>query len=96
MEDGGGSTTLRREVLGELLGRATEQEAVFIRQLLTGELRQGALAGLMADGVARAAGVSGEIVRRAVMLSGDLSQAAAIALTRGEAGLRGKDRCGKG
>ena len=85
---GGGSTTLRREVLGELLGRATEQEAVFIRQLLTGELRQGALAGLMADGVARAAGVSGEIVRRAVMLSGDLSQAAAIALTRGEAGLR--------
>ena len=43
----------------DLLGRATEAEADFIRRLFTGELRQGALAGLMVDAVAKAAGVPG-------------------------------------
>jgi DNA ligase 1 len=41
-------------VLGELLVRATEQEAEFVKRLFTGELRQGALAGLMVDAVAKA------------------------------------------
>ena len=44
-----------------------------MRRLLTGELRQGALAGLMADAVAKAAGVPAEVARRALMLSGDLT-----------------------
>jgi DNA ligase-1 len=85
---GSGSTTRRRQLLGELLGRATEQEADFLRRLLTGELRQGALAGLMADAVAKAAAVSGEIARRALMLSGDLPRMAEIAMTSGEEGLQ--------
>jgi DNA ligase-1 len=75
-------------VLADLLGRATEPEAAFVQRLLTGELRQGALAGLMVDAVAKAAGVPVEAARRAFMLSGDLTRTAAIALAEGEEGLR--------
>ncbi|MFL5864542.1 MAG: ATP-dependent DNA ligase [Solirubrobacteraceae bacterium] len=85
---GSGSAVRRRDLLAELLGRATATEATFLAGLLTGGLRQGALAGLMADAVAKAAGVRGDIARRALMLSGDLSEMAQIALTRGEEGLR--------
>jgi DNA ligase 1 len=85
---GSGSAAKRRRILDELLGRATEGEAEFVRRLFTGELRQGALAGLMVDAVAKAAGVSGEIARRALMLSGDLPRTAEIAMTEGESGLR--------
>src|SRR6266545_1306022 len=49
---GSGSATRRKQLLGDLLDRATEQEADFVRRLLTGELRQGALAGIMTDAVA--------------------------------------------
>jgi DNA ligase-1 len=86
---GSGSAGKRKRVLAELLDRATEQEADFIKRLFTGELRQGALAGVMIDAIAKAAGVSGEIARRALMLSGDLSRTADIAMTQGEEGLRG-------
>jgi DNA ligase-1 len=85
---GSGSAVGRKAILGELLGRATEQEGGFIKRLFTGELRQGALAGVMVDAIAKAAGVSGEIARRALMLSGDLPRTAEIAMTEGEEGLR--------
>jgi DNA ligase 1 len=88
---GDGSLTLRRQILADLFGRATEQESDFVRRLFTGELRQGALAGLMLDAISVAAGVPGESVRRAVMLSGDLPRTAAIAMTSGEKG----EGCGK-
>jgi DNA ligase 1 len=87
-EAGSGSATRRRELLEALLSRATEAERVFLVGLLTGGLRQGALAGLMADAVAKAAGVRGEIARRALMLSGDLTEMARIAIAEGEPGLR--------
>lgn len=85
---GAGSQIRRRELLGELFTRATEPEAQFLRRLLTGGLRQGALAGVMADAVAKAAGVPTTVARRALMLSGDLPATARIAMTEGEAGLR--------
>src|ERR671915_1241655 len=85
---GSGSATARKEILGELLGRATEAEADFVKRLVTGGLRQGALAGLMVDAVAKASGVSGVLARRALMLSGDLSRTAEIAMSEGEEGLR--------
>ena len=85
---GAGSSARRRERLDGLLSRATAEEADFLRRLLTGELRQGALAGLMADAVAKAAGVPSEIARRALMLSGEITRMAQIAMTAGEAGLR--------
>ena len=85
---GPGSAGERKRILGELFGRATEHEADFIRRLFTGELRQGALAGLMLDAISKASGSSSEVVRRAAMLSGDLSRTASIAMTAGEDGLR--------
>ena len=85
---GGGSAAERRRILDELLGRATAEEADFFKRLLVGGLRQGALAGLMADAVAKAAGVPGDLARRAFMLSGDLTRTAQVALTEGEDGLR--------
>ena len=85
---GGGSAARRREVLVQLLGRATAAEADFVRRLLTGELRQGALAGIMVDAIAKAAAVPAELARRAFMLTGDLTRTAQIALAQGEEGLR--------
>jgi ATP-dependent DNA ligase I len=85
---GPGSAGRRKELLGGLIARATAQEAEFVRRLFTGELRQGALAGVMADAVAKAADVSTEVARRALMLSGDLTRTAEIAMTEGEEGLR--------
>jgi len=86
---GSGSGAKRKQLLGELLGRATEAEGDFVKRLFTGELRQGALAGLMVDAIARAADVPAEVARRALMLSGDLTRTAVLALTDGEAALRG-------
>ncbi len=85
---GSGSGARRRDLLEGLLGRATADEADFIRRLLTGELRQGALAGLMVDAIAKAAAVPAEVARRAFMLSGDLTRTAQVAMTDGEEGLR--------
>jgi DNA ligase 1 len=85
---GSGSAAARRRVLEELLSRTTEREADFVKRLFTGELRQGALAGLMIDAIARAADVPGPLARRALMLSGDLPRTAELAMTEGEAGLR--------
>jgi DNA ligase-1 len=86
---GGGSAKARREILRDLLGRATPEEVDFVRRLFTGELRQGALAGLMVEAVAKAADVPMEAARRALMLSGDLTSTAGIAMAEGEEGLRG-------
>jgi DNA ligase-1 len=80
---GKGSQARRAELLGSLFGAATETEQVFLRRLLGGELRQGALAGVMADAVAKAARLPAAAVRRAAMLGGDLSAVAASALTGG-------------
>jgi DNA ligase 1 len=85
---GSGAATRRREILAALLGRATEPEAGFLIRLVTGGLRQGALAGIMVDAVSGAAGVPAEVARRALMLSGDLPGMAAIAMAEGADGLR--------
>jgi DNA ligase-1 len=84
---GPGSAAARQEALGDLFARATLAEVDFVVRLLTGELRQGALAGLMADAIAQAAQVPADAVRRAAMLSGDLATTARRALTSGETAL---------
>jgi DNA ligase 1 len=85
---GKGSAGTRKAVLARLFDRATADESDFLRRLFTGELRQGALAGLMVDAVAKAAGVPAQVTRRALMLSGDLTRTAEIAIADGEQGLR--------
>ena len=84
---GSGSQAARRRALEELFARATEPEQRFLRALLHGELRQGALESLVADAVARAADVPVATVRRALMLTGDLGVVATAALGEGEVGL---------
>jgi DNA ligase-1 len=84
---GSGSAARRKQLLDELFARATERERDFLRRLFTGELRQGALAGVMADAVAKGASVPGTLARRALMLSGDLTRMAEIAMTSGAQGL---------
>jgi DNA ligase 1 len=81
------SAVARRTILGEMLRRATEPEGEFVRRLLLGDLRQGALEGVMADALARATAIPAPVVRRATMLAGDLPRVAALALAEGEAGL---------
>ena len=90
-QSGAGSAARRTELLRALFARATAPEASFLGALLTGELRQGALAGILADAVARAAGVPAAAVRRATMLSGDLVAPSLAAFESGEAGLRAFD-----
>jgi DNA ligase-1 len=78
---GAGSTTARKATLSGLLARATASEADLLRRLLLGEIRQGALESLVADAVARAAGVPAAAIRRGAMLAGDLPSVAVDALT---------------
>ncbi|GAA3872514.1 ATP-dependent DNA ligase [Saccharothrix violaceirubra] len=84
---GKGAAGRRAEALAGLFSRATESEQDFLRRLLTGELRQGALEGVMLDAIAKASDVPGEVVRRAFMLSGSLSETASAALSTGVEGL---------
>jgi DNA ligase-1 len=80
---GPGSQALRRGALSALFARATSDEQRFLTRLLTGDLAQGALEGVMLAAVAKAAGVPQADVRRAVMLNGDLAETAAVALAGG-------------
>lgn len=84
---GKGSQARRAELVRDLFSTATDTEQTFLRRLLGGELRQGALAGVMADAVAKASGIPASEVRRAAMLAGDLPAVAAAALTGGSAAL---------
>ena len=86
---GAGSQAARRTALHDLFARATADEQAFLRGLLMGEIRQGALEGVMVDAVSRAADVPLPEVRRAAMVSGDLGATASAALTGGAEALAG-------
>ncbi len=85
---GKGSNTERDRELGALFSRATHDEQQFLVRLLVGELRQGALEGLMSDAIAQAAGLEGARVRRATMLSGNLERGGAASAHRRRGGAR--------
>jgi DNA ligase-1 len=84
---GKGSQARRAELVAGLFAAATETEQTFLLRLMSGELRQGALAGIMADAVASAAGVPAAAVQRAAMLGGDLPAVAAAGLSGGAVAL---------
>ena len=84
---GSGAARRRAQVLATLFGQVTVDEQDFLVRLLYGELRQGALEGVLLDAVARAAGIPGARVRRAAMLAGDLGRVAQAALSGGPSGL---------
>lgn len=78
---GAGSAETRGRELQSFTERATPREQDFIGRVLLGEMRTGALEGVLIDAIARAADRSGGAVRRAAMLSGDLGETARLALT---------------
>jgi DNA ligase-1 len=84
---GKGSAQRRQQALAALFGAATAPEQQFLAGLLLGELRQGALEGVMADAIAAAAAVPAADVRRALMLAGRVAPVANAALEAGSAGL---------
>jgi DNA ligase-1 len=84
---GAGSAARRKDLLHSLFARATHEEREFLIRLLTGELRQGAMGGLMVEATAAAAGLPVLQVRRAAMYARDLGTLARRALGEGSAGL---------
>jgi ATP-dependent DNA ligase I len=84
---GPGSSAKRQRLLRDLLLRLTEPQQRFLGGLLVGELRQGALEGLVLEAVAQAAGLPAREVRRAAMMAGELPAVAVAALTGGQAAL---------
>src|SRR6202167_1426144 len=86
---GPGSVAERKRLVDEVMGAATADEQFFLVRLLSGELRQGALDGVMTEAVARASEVPVALVRRAVMLRGSLPAVAQAALDGGAGALAG-------
>jgi len=84
---GTGSAAARQNLLQNLAARATPAEWDLLTRAMMGELRTGALGGVMLDAIARASDRPVASVRRAAMLSGDLGETAVIALTGGEGDL---------
>ena len=84
---GRGSGSQRAEMVDALFGRATAEEQDFLVRLIVGELRQGALEGVMLEALAAASGLPPALVRRAAMIGGGIAPVARAALTHGQAGL---------
>jgi DNA ligase 1 len=84
---GKGSQAERRELFHSLMARATAQEQRLLTGLISGELRQGALDGVMLEAVAQAANETSAEVRRAVTLAGTLTPVAQAVLAGGAGGL---------
>ncbi|PSM41009.1 ATP-dependent DNA ligase [Streptomyces dioscori] len=80
---GTGSQAERARLVGELMGAATEPEQRFLRALIGGEVRQGALDAVAVEGLARATDAPSADVRRAVMLAGSLQTVAERLLADG-------------
>ncbi|SDH65531.1 DNA ligase-1 [Leifsonia sp. 98AMF] len=78
---GSGSAGERNRALRDFTAQATAREQDFIARVLLGEMRTGALEGVLMDAIARAADRPGDSVRRAAMLSGNLGETARLALT---------------
>jgi DNA ligase-1 len=85
---GKGAAARRAELLGALLGQATAEEQDFLVRLIIGELRQGALEGVMLEAVAAAAQLPPAELRRAATFAGGIAAVAQAALTGGETALQ--------
>jgi DNA ligase 1 len=84
---GSRSAEARAGLLRGLLGQATRDEQDFLLRLLIGELRQGALGGVLLEAIARASGIPAHRVRRATMLAGDMGIVARTAVIEGDEAL---------
>jgi len=85
---GTGSRQRKENLIDVLLSRVPEQDAQYLMRIVFGEMRIGAVDGVVLDAIAGATSAKPEIVRRAHMLLGDLSKVAELALTEGSEGLK--------
>ena len=84
---GAGSTQRRKDLLGAMFAASTEEERHFLTHLVLGELRQGALVGVMVEAVSEATGIDAAKLRRAAMLAGSVPDVATAAMLEGEGAL---------
>jgi DNA ligase-1 len=87
--EGQGSRKVKTGLLQGLINEAGPEEAEVLVRIIFGEMRIGVSEGMMLEGIAEAAGVEAKLVRRTLMLTGDLGKVAEIALASGEEGLIG-------
>jgi DNA ligase-1 len=86
-ETGPGSTDRRLRLLRALLEATDEPGRRLLVELLMGEVRQGALEGLVIEAIAKAAGLSPADVRRAAMYAPGVGELARAALEEGADGV---------
>ncbi|HKY71822.1 MAG TPA: ATP-dependent DNA ligase [Nitrospira sp.] len=86
-ERGSGSIERRVALLKALYRRARSEERRFLSQLLIGELRQGALEGILLDAIAASSRLPPSDVRQAFMFAPNIGDVASAALTEGNTGL---------
>lgn len=84
---GSGAEQRKRFLLGEIFHHATRAEQKFLFDLIGGELRQGALEGVMLEALAKATNLPAERIRRAAMMAGGSAAIAQAVFEKGESGL---------
>ena len=87
VQTGQGSRKLKEQLLEGLITDAGKNESEILVRIIFGEMRIGVSEGIMLDGIAKAAGTSLDVVRRALMMTGNLGEIARIALIEGGPGL---------
>jgi DNA ligase 1 len=86
-QQGQGSTEHRARGLRAVLERTDPAGREFLFELLTGEVRQGALDGLVLEAIAKAAALPATEVRQAAMFAPGIGALARAAIDQGSAGL---------
>ncbi len=86
-ERGPGSSRRRIQTLTRALSRSTEREKEFLIRLIMGEIRQGALQGLVLEAIAQATSLSPNLLQRSLMFSGSIGELARVAMEEGAPGL---------
>ena len=80
---GKNSSARRAAILTALFAQATDAEQRFLGALIVGEVRQGALEGVLVEAIAKASAIPVERVRRAAMMAGDIGVVGEAVITRG-------------
>jgi DNA ligase-1 len=86
-EKGSGSSGRKVQTLREILSRSTERENEFLAKLIMGEIRQGALQGLVLEALAQATSLPIDLLQRSLMFSGNIGDLARVAMEEGVTGL---------
>ncbi len=86
-EKGVGSLERKGKLFHDIFSYASQDEREFLIRLVMGEIRQGALEGLVLEAIAQASSIPVDRLRQGLMFSGDVGEVAQIALEEGIAGL---------